>query len=448
MIEKKWAWLRPYERVESALRQARDEGRALNEGDLGLAALKAQTDRDEQDRMALAVLDKIEQAPVRADYRYEEPTAYAAIAAAHFAVDEKDYESRLRGAWLGRAVGCLAGIPVEGWMRDRITGFLKATGNHPLRQYMSGRVEEEVRKEFGVLDADPDTQYDRAKICWIENVDGFPVDDDLNYTVAALRLLERYGRGFAPADAAESWLYALPALHTCTAERVAYQNLLGLIEPPRSGEYHNPYREFIGGQIRADLYGYANPGNPAVAAEMAWRDSVISHSKNGVYGAMYVAALLSVAAVAMPLRDKVAAALACVPPRSRLHERLAEVLRLHDAGQSFEDIAQMVHRAFDEADFFDWCHTLPNAMLVTAAVLEYGEQFDEAVAAIIQAGFDTDCNGATVGSFVGLCRGEGAIGPNWRQVKPVIHTSVSNYGCLSIEELAARTRAQTLFVHQ
>ncbi|OSC46448.1 hypothetical protein B5181_42700, partial [Streptomyces sp. 4F] len=70
-----------------------------------------------------------------------------------------------------------------------------------------------------------------------ENIDEKPEDDDLNYPLLGLRLLQRHGRAFTTADVARLWLDELPAGRAFTAERVAYRNLLCGLEPPHTARH-------------------------------------------------------------------------------------------------------------------------------------------------------------------------------------------------------------------
>ena len=75
-----------------------------------------------------------------------------------------------------------------------------------------------------------------------------------------------------------------------TAERVAVRNLLEAYLPPETATRRNPFREWIGARLRVDAYGWAARGDPVAAARMAWADARVSHTANGVYAAMFMAA--------------------------------------------------------------------------------------------------------------------------------------------------------------
>ena len=110
---------------------------------------------------------------------------------------EADYD-KIYGAWLGRCAGCLLGQPVEGWRRARINGLLKETGNLPLQNYISSDIGPILREKYNVRD--DGHAYGAEKTGWINNVSYMPEDDDTNYTLIALKLVEQYGRDFTPDD--------------------------------------------------------------------------------------------------------------------------------------------------------------------------------------------------------------------------------------------------------
>ena len=156
---------------------------------------------------------------------------------------------KIYGGWLARACGCLLGKPVEGWRTEKLHPFLRATGNYPIQHYLRSDVSDSV------LQAAKLERIALEKRAFIDQVDCMPEDDDTNYTLIALKILETYGRDFAPEDVAECWMQNLPILHLCTAERVAYRNFAQGYEPPAAATHQDAYREWIGAQIRADLYG-------------------------------------------------------------------------------------------------------------------------------------------------------------------------------------------------
>lgn len=163
----------------------------------------------------------------------DEPTDLALIKAQcpawpppRFAPVPAPPRASLEAAWLGRAAGCLLGKPVEKLPLDGIRALARAAGNWPLRTWFTARG---VPRD--ILDAHPWNRRS-ATTSLAENIDGMPEDDDLNYPLLNLLLLQRYGRDFTTADVARLWLDELPAGRTFTAERVAYRNLLSGVEPP------------------------------------------------------------------------------------------------------------------------------------------------------------------------------------------------------------------------
>jgi len=387
---------------------------------------------------AQAFLDATAALPLRADYPYREPSDWEGIQAERgeaptlpsLRLSDAELEDKVYGAWLGRVCGCLLGKPVEGWRRSRMWGYLRDAGRWPLADYFSLSVPEEVRQRYDVRPERP----------FIETVRFMPEDDDTNYTTLGLVLLKRYGPAFTPYDVATLWMSHLPILHTYTAERVAYRNLCLLIPPPRSASFRNPFREWIGAQIRADFFGYVAPGRPERAAEFAWRDGCLSHVKNGIYGEMWVAAMLAAAFVCEDVPTLLEAGLAQIPTRSRLQEAIRQVMAWHAEGVEYEEAVERVHQRWDETHPHHWCHVISNAMVVAIGLLWGGLDYERSICRAVQACFDTDCNGATVGSIVGAVLGARNLPRKWTEpVHDTLQTGVAGYGMVRISDLARET---------
>lgn len=449
----KQSWMKCADDIMFEVLQCKDEGKNTDGLHDEASAIKAMPgDSPEREEKGRAFFIKTGNLPISDSYGYTEPDGLDEILANSYQVrngknsnsylvrNEKSsslYE-KILGGWLGRSAGCLLGQPVECWRKDRLVGLLKETGNYPVNYYISSDISPELRTKYGITDSGH--VYGSDKINWINNVEYMPEDDDTNYTIIALKIVETYGRGFTADDVAECWLANLPILHTCTAERVAYRNLCNLMMPPQSAMYCNPYREWIGAQIRADLFGYINPGDPKTAAIMAYKDASISHVKNGIYGEMFVAAMIAAAFAESYPAAIVRIGMDFIPHTSRLYKYIQDVLDKKKDGMTVEQMIRYIHGQFDENNPHDWCHTISNAMIVVSGLL-YGEgDFEKSIGIAVEAAFDTDCNGATVGSIIGVASGAGKLPEKW--ISPLhnkIKSGVDGFGLVNISDLAQRT---------
>jgi ADP-ribosylglycohydrolase len=433
--------------LEHEPEQARDEGKDVSAMMDRPAEILQMEEGPEKEALAAALYDEIQALPVRKGYEYDEPSSLEEIrkrrpgrilAVPGGAADPDEWYDRVYGAWLGRCAGNLLGKPVEGWHRERLEGLLRDTDNYPVRRYLSSDIDASLREKYSVHAVAP---WDASiRFAWIDTVGCMPEDDDLNYTVLGMSLMEERGRAFTPDDAAERWLKSLPILHCCTAERVAYRNFVNGVYPPTSACFRNPYREWVGAAIRADIFGYAAPGNPELAAELAWRDASISHVKNGVYAEMFFAAAISAAAAGGTAEPAIEAGLGQIPANCRLAGRIRDVLAWKREGIGWRETADRVHALYDEKNPHHWCHAVPNAMIVCAALLFAEGDFESAVGIAVSFAFDTDSNGATAGSVAGMILGAKRLPAEWTApLNDTLTTGVDGFGSVRISELAART---------
>lgn len=345
--------------------------------------------------------------------------------------------ARLEAAWLGRAVGCLLGKPVEKLPLDGIRQLARATGNWPLRTWFTARgVPDDL------LRAHPWNRRS-APTSLAENIDGMPEDDDLNYPLLNLLLLRRYGRDFTTTDVARLWLDELPAGRTFTAERIAYRNLLTGIEPPHTAHHRNPFREWIGALIRADVHGWTNPGDPAAAAEAAHRDATLTHTANGVYAAMFTAATIAEAATGhADIHACLRTGLTVVPPASRLAGAIHHAVHLARTTEDFDTVVDALHTTHRA---YHWVHALPNTALIAAALTHADGDFSGSVCRAVSGGWDTDSNGATAGSVAGLLTGTPtALPDHWTTpLKNRLASSVADFDGIGFDTLAQLTHRLT-----
>jgi len=378
---------------------------------------------------------------------------------------DADLLDRLHGAWTGRASGCALGKPVEGVGvlstsggklvgRERIKTYLSNRGDWPLKDYFSGRDASDGLK----IICKPSQ---RETIAYMEP------DDDIHYTLVGLAVIEEKGPEFTWQDVGLFWLDHIPQTNICTAEAQAMINLQnrsirgrhGNATPAFTRRYRNPYREWIGAQIRSDGWAYCCAGKPELAAEFAWRDAHWTHERNGIYGEMLFAAIQAAAFVESDPRRLVEIGLSEIPQDCRLAVAARKCLKLVDEHKTWDTCMDQVealcaeispsHIAGDPwwegepVEGMHAVHTINNALICILSMF-YGKMDTlETLTVSVMCGLDTDCNGATVGSIVGAAAGRARFkddlaGP----LNDTIRPNLIGFQEVTMKDLAARTAVQ------
>ncbi|MEG2088119.1 MAG: ADP-ribosylglycohydrolase family protein [Angelakisella sp.] len=395
-----------------------------------------------------ALYHEMQALPLRADFPYREPTSYEDImkqVPESMGLVEnpsnEEMDDRFYGAWLGRFVGSCLGMPVEMWSAKNIRTWVEKAGKWPLDYYIP--TTSPAATENGLRLNSLTTTSDKITFA--------PSDDDTRFTFSNLQVLRLYNITWDTWDLGSVWLWSMPFRLLCTAERTAFLNFAMLDDNYMGGKpgnakeiikktatYMNPYREWIGAQIRADVWGYAFAGNPRQAAKIAYKDAALTHVKNGIYGEMFMAAMISAAFGERNVETLVDRALAEIPTETRLHEAITKTKEFVSKNKNPDAIIQWIE---DNYGHYNPIHTINNAAICVAAVLYSQGDFEKAITFAAISGMDVDCNCATVGSILGAYNGANKIPAKW---KDVISDDFYPYGQEkhSIAQLAKETKLQ------
>ncbi len=429
-----WA---PWEKINFAIsmecQQLKQEGFVLD------ASLLRRIDeaRNQNDVTLLHSLrEELKTSKLDPSFPYHEPSSFEEIRASRPAglrrktiLGYDSLKNQIYGGWLGRAAGCCLGKPVEKWPKDVIETYLQFYSALPLDDY--------IPADKGFPKNHPVQYVFSGQDCARGRIDFMPRDDDMDYPVLGLVTLQRAGFNVTSLDIAETWLDKIPIKLVFTAERVAYRNMVNGIDPPASANHNNPYREWIGAQIRADIWGYVAPGWPEKAAELAFKDASITSTKNGIYGEMFFAAVIAGAFVTKDIEELIEIGLSEIPAESRLSEAINNTLawsRFHD---SWGDVWSLIDKLYGH---YDDVHTIKNAAMVILGLLKGRGDFEKIITTTVLGGWDADCTGATAGSVAGVMLGSDDLPAKWVSVfNDRLKTSVREFEDVKISELADRT---------
>ncbi len=341
-----------------------------------------------------------------------------------------EYYDKVRGAWLGAAVGGALGMSVEGMHKRDLKPYLEGLGQWPLSDYIKTRPPQRARGGRASYTAD---NWGPA---------GFGPDDDSLYQIANLLLIEEKGPEITSQDIADQWLasFSVFEARNCgRAVRVAERLLKDGVKPPESGRHE--FGEFMGGQMKGEFWGYLLPGNAAAAAEYGRIDAEVAFHTDGVYGEMFMAALTAEAFFESDPVRLLEAGLDAIPSDCDYASCIRDVMEWHrQVPGDWEETHARIDEKWAPEGSEKMRRVFPNNA-VNALALLYGEgDFDRTVSIAVMAGWDTDTNAGDVGPVMGVVLGAGAIAEKWTEpIANTLRSDVKGATEWKIDELARRT---------
>lgn len=407
--------------------------------------LLAVADRESYDAL-LVFAERLTQLPKRKDWRYVEPIAWGEVldecdpdraTTPSTEIDPADAAVRIRAGWRASVAGCQLGkrlevMPSLAELRDAFT----KVGQWPIDDYVS----EEALLALGRHHA---TGPIRGE------VGPAHADDDQNYTVLGMLNLEQHGPDFTHDDLRRLWEIHLPIRTTWGPERRGLASWSVAVSNESADDDPHPVLHdllvfgdlWCGAQIRADAYGYACPGDPPRAAELAYRDATLNHRHTGAYATAWTAAALAAAFVVDEPLDMFRVAQQYVPQRSRFAEAMSRALRMVEDADDWLAGYEMIHAAFAD---FGHCHVLQeSATLINT--LHFAASVGDGICKQVMQGNDTDSYAATAGALLGVFHADNPakqLEPRWLEpFKNRIHIGLAGFHDTDLAAIGNRLAA-------
>lgn len=306
------------------------------------------------------------------------------------------YRDKVRACWLGKTIGGTLGAPFEGQMRTLNLDFYS-----PIP-----------------AQAAP--------------------NDDLDLQLVWLERLRRVGPSLTSNDLAAAWQDHI--LYPYDEYGFGKANLRRGITPPLSGSFNNPFFDCMGAPIRSEIWALVAPAAPSLAAVYAFKDAVVDHKEDGVWGEMFFAALESAAFVISDPLKLIEIGRAMIPAESRTSRVVQMVLAAHSEDVSWEKARERVLKDFGSPNF---TNAPQNIGFTLIGWLWHPNDFGAAICCAVNCGYDTDCTGATLGSILGIIGGTAGLPDRW--LRPIGEQVVAGWGITgldlpkTVDELTDRT---------
>jgi ADP-ribosylglycohydrolase len=291
------------------------------------------------------------------------------MAADRIVLDSADYLDRVRACWLGKSIGGTVGGPHEGKTHVLDLDFYRPVPMEPA------------------------------------------ANDDLDLQLIWLAMLEKEGLPPRLSVLADWWVKCASS-YPWNEYGFCRRNLGRGLKPPVSGCFENYYVDEMGSPIRSEIWACLAPGDPELAAEFAWKDSVLDHAGGeGMHGEMFWAAVESAAFVERDPERLLAIGLGMIPLSSQISRAVREAMYSHANGVPWAEARERLVRGFIFGARQP-CHAAVNHGFTIMGWL-YGRDFGDRLCKAVNCAYDTDCTGATLGSLLGILDGTKGIPAKW-----------------------------------
>ena len=314
-------------------------------------------------------------------------------------LSKAEYRDKVFACWLGKNIGGTLGAPYEGRKYVNDLDFY-----HP------------VPKEAAA-------------------------NDDLDLQLVWLKMLEDKGVWARLPDFAEYWVRYLSA-YPWNEYGFCRRNLGRGLMPPISGCFENYFVDEMGAPIRSEIWACIAPGDPQLAAAMAWNDAAMDHAGGeGMYGEMFWAAVESAAFVIDDPATLIRIGLGMIPIPCAISRVIREAMWCWQNGLRWAEARERIATRFGH---LQPCNAIPNHGFMILGWL-YGKDYGDRLCKAVNCGYDTDCTGATLGALLGILGGAAGIPKRWRGpvgTEIVLHKFTRGFRPpAAIEELTDRTVA-------
>jgi hypothetical protein len=341
--------------------------------------------------------------------------AIAAYAQSVVRMPMAEFRDRVKGGWAGQMIGVSYGAPTE------------------------------FRFNEAIIPKDQLPQWTPDKITNSLN------QDDLYVDMTFAKVLDEKGLDATTEDFGDMFRNAQYALWH--ANLSARRNLKRGVPAKLAGHPdYNVHADDIDFQIESDFIGLMAPGMPRAATDIAMRAGRVMNYGEGIYGGVFVSCMYAAAFLEKSPRAVVEAGLRCLPPRSKYHKLISDVLAWAKAEpKDWESVWRQIETKWNTAEPcpegalrpFNIDAALNGAYI--ALGLLYGDgEMNKTIEVSTRAGQDSDCNPSSAAGILGVMLGYERIPDHWKSHIPSISHEKFRYTDFTFESIVESTVARAV----